>query len=170
MNSMESVTPGNRWLAAARAHWRPAVRSRYFWLGLFVAGMSWASVKIGEHYPFSHFPMYGDPDPGAVEYYFLTDAQGEPLPVAGMAGDTAPKLKKRLNTLLREWSRDNGLKTKTDVPAEVRKGFARDVLDGFVRQSKQRGTPLPDKVQLWRGDIFPTPQGYREAFEKEAEN
>lgn len=158
---------GNRW-PEPRAVWRAS--ARYVWLAAFIGGVTWASVKIGEHYPFSHFPMYGNPGKGAVEYYFLTDAQGTPLPVAELAGDTAPKLKKRLNTLLNEWGFARGIRVKAQIPAHIRKDFAMEVLNGFVKQSKNNGTPLPDRVQLWRGEIRPTAQGYRETFVKEAEN
>ncbi len=166
MGGMEAETVTR--CPSAHAWWRPS--ERYVWLAVFIIAVTWASVKIGEHYPFSHFPMYGNPGPKPVEYYFLTDAEGNPLPVAEMAGDTAPKLKKRLNTLLREWTRANGLGGKSQVPADIRKGFAKEVLNGFVKQSHAKGTPLPDRVQLWRGDILPSEQGYREVFEKEAEN
>lgn len=133
------------------------------------------SLKLEEQYPFSHFPMYGNPGKGAVDYYFLTDDAGKPLPVADLAGDTAPKLKKRLNTLLNDYmaaERRKGrkLRTKDDIPDAVRAQFADEVLSGFVKQSRDRGTPLPNRVQLWRGDIRPTSAGYRENFTMEASN
>lgn len=52
----------------------------------------------------------------------------------------------------------------------VRARLTKEVLDSFVAQSKHRGTPLPDRVQLWRGEIHAGPDGYHETFVKEAEN
>lgn len=129
-----------------------------------------ASLKIGEHYPFSNFPMYGNPNPQPVDYYFLTDASGTPLPSVDLIGDTAPKIKKRLNTELNAWGDANNMRVKSKIPADVRNRIAQGVLDSFVVQSRQRGTPLPAKVQLWRGEIHTGDDGYHETFMKEAEN
>ena len=127
-------------------------------------------LKTGEHYPFSHFPMYGNPGPRPVDYYFLTDSGGAPLPVQSLTGDTAPKLKKRLNTELNEWGFANGTRVKSEIPPDVRTRLTKEVLDSFVAQSKHRGTPLPARVQLWRGEIHTGPDGYHETFVMEAEN
>lgn len=158
---------------APAAVWRAS--ARYVWLAAFVSGVTVLSLKLEEQYPFSHFPMYGNPGRRAVDYYFLTDSAGNPLPVAELAGDTAPKLKKRLNTLLNDYIEDQRrqgrkIRTKNDIPDGVRAQFAEGVLSGFVQQSKDHGTPLPDRVQLWRGDIRPTPAGYSETFTMEASN
>ncbi len=144
--------------------------ARYLWLSLFMGAASFASLKTGEHYPFSHFPMYGNPNPKPVDYYFLTDDSGQPLPVVELTGDTAPKLKKRLNTQLNEWGFANDTRNKSEIPPDVRARLTKEVLDSFVTQSKHRGTPLPDRVQLWRGEIHAGPDGYHETFVKEAEN
>ncbi len=143
---------------------------RYLGLAAFMGLTIIASLWIGEHYPFSNFPMYGNPNPRAVDYYFLTDASGGPLPTGKLTGDSAPKLKKRLNTSLNEWARANPKTGKSNMPPEVRARISQEILDTFVRQSQQRGTPLPDRVQLWRGDIFSSPQGYYENFTLEAAN
>jgi hypothetical protein len=143
---------------------------RYRWLAAFIAIVVAASLKIGEHYPFSNFPMYGNPSAAPVDYYFLTDAAGEPLPTGKLTGDTAPKLKKRLNSSLNDWAKANPALGKSKMPAEVRARITRGILDGFVQQSNQRGTPLPDRVQLWRGDIISTPRGFYETFAMEAAN
>jgi hypothetical protein len=144
--------------------------ARYLWLGLFMGVAIFVSLKTGEHYPFSHFPMYGNPNPKPVDYYFLTDATGQPLPVVDLTGDTAPKLKKRLNTQLNEWGFANNTRIKSEIPPDVRARLTKEVLDSFVAQSKHRGTPLPNRVQLWRGEIHTGPDGYHETFVKEAEN
>ena len=135
-----------------------------------MAGIIFLSLKVGEHYPFSHFPMYGNPNPRPVDYYFLTDAKGEPLPVVNLTGDTAPKLKKRLNTALNDWGFANDTRIKSEIPLDVRAHITKEVLDATVAQSKRLGTALPDRVQLWRGEIHMGEDGYHETFVKEAEN
>ena len=144
--------------------------ARYIWLAAFMAGTVFLSLKVGEHYPFSHFPMYGNPNPRPVDYYFLTDAKGEPLPVVNLTGDTAPKLKKRLNTALNDWGFANDTRIKSEIPLDVRAHITKEVLDATVAQSKRLGTELPDRVQLWRGEIHMGEDGYHETFVKEAEN
>lgn len=156
--------------AAAASLRAPAPWLRYLWLALFMGTAILASLKIGEHYPFSHFPMYGNPNPQPVDYYFLTDTDGNPLPSVELTGDTAPKIKKRLNTELNEWGDANNMRVKSKIPADVRARIAQGVLDSFVVQSQKRGTPLPPKVQLWRGEIHTGGDGYHETFVKEAEN
>ena len=144
--------------------------ARYIWLACFMAGIIFLSLKVGEHYPFSHFPMYGNLNPRPVDYYFLTDAKGEPLPVVNLTGDTAPKLKKRLNTALNDWGFVNDTRIKSEIPLDVRALITKEVLDATVAQSKRLGTALPDRVQLWRGEIHMGEDGYHETFVKEAEN
>jgi hypothetical protein len=143
---------------------------RLCWLGGFMLLVIIASLRIGEHYPFSNFPMYGNPSRVPVDYYFLTDADGVPLPTTKLTGDTAPKIKKRLNTSLKEWADAHPKIGRTNMPAEIRAGITRNILDTFVQQSKNRGTPLPDRVQLWQGKIYPSPMGFYETFTMEAEN
>lgn len=163
---MPDPTPSE--LPAARRLWQAG--ARYLWLAAFMGAAILVSLKTGEHYPFSHFPMYGNPNPKPVDYYFLTDATGQPLPVAELTGDTAPKLKKRLNTELNEWGTANQTRRKAAIPADVRSRITKELLDATVAQSKRRGTPLPDRVQLWRGEVHVAPDGYHETFLMEAEN
>ncbi len=164
---MPALTP-SALLPAARRLWLAG--GRYFWLAAFMGAAIQFSLKTGEHYPFSHFPMYGNPNPRPVDYYFLTDAEGQPLPVVELTGDTAPKLKKRLNTELNEWGFANDTRVKSEIPLDIRAGITKAILDDTVAQSKHRGTPLPDQVQLWRGEIHVGEDGYHETFVKEAEN
>lgn len=162
------LTPPTTPLPAARRFWLAG--GRYVWLAVFMVSAIQLSLKVGEHYPFSHFPMYGNPNPRPVDYYFLTDAKGQPLPVVNLTGDTAPKLKKRLNTELNAWGFANNTRVKSEIPPDVRARITREVLDATVAQSRHRGTPLPAQVQLWRGEIHVGGGGYHETFVKEAEN
>lgn len=52
-----------------------------------------------ENYPFSHYPMYSRLTDN-VEYYYLTNAKGEPIPQGIYFGSSTSKTKKMLNTRL----------------------------------------------------------------------
>ena len=90
-----------------RSHWRWFAAAM-----LAIVGLTALSLKLEENFPFSHFPMYGNPQPGDVDYYFLTDASGEPLSTTDYAGITAPQIKKRINKILKEENRAASKKAK----------------------------------------------------------
>ena len=80
------------------------------------------------------------------------------------------RCKKRLNTALNDWGFVNDTRIKSEIPLDVRAHITKEVLDATVAQSKRLGTALPDRVQLWRGEIHMGEDGYHETFVKEAEN
>jgi hypothetical protein len=134
----------------------------------FMALIAALSLTIRENYPFSHFPMYGNPNSRPVDYYFLTDGSGEPLPVAALTGETAPRIKKRMLTQEFKYVKDHHLKDRTAIPPEIITEIRTRVLSGFVTQARSRGSSLPAEIQLWKGLIHQQDQGYSESFEQEA--
>jgi hypothetical protein len=134
----------------------------------FMALIAALSLTIRENYPFSHFPMYGNPNSRPVDYYFLTDGTGQPLPVAALTGETAPRIKKRMLTQEFKFVKDHHLKDRTAIPPENLAAIRSRVLSSFVTQARSRGTPLPAEIQLWKGLIHQHNQGYSESFEQEA--
>lgn len=165
---MESPTVKSRTLPPVI---RRIVRDSRTWLLAFVVLVIALCLTIREEYPFSHFPMYGNPNARPVDYYFLTDGNGEPLPVVALTGDTAPRIKKRLQTRLRQFLREQPRRMKLEeIPEATREEIARTVLQGFLDQAIAAGRELPDKVQLWQGLIHQTEDGYRETFQLEAAN
>lgn len=145
------------------------LRSRQFWLWLFIAALMAVSLKVEENYPFSHFPMYGNPNSKPVDYYFITDGAGNPLPVLTHSGDTAPRIKKRLNTRMKAWMAKNGVKKDDDIPKPEWARMHLEVLEEFIAQADRRGRPMGDHVKLWLALIHQKPEGYREEFTCEAE-
>ena len=148
-----------------RTHWR------WFTAALLaVAGLTALSLKLEENFPFSHFPMYGNPQPGDVDYYFLTDASGEPLSTNDYAGITAPQIKKRINKILKEEIKASGRKSKKiDLLSPELDAAALSVLikmreDASDASSRKLCIAWPAGVQLKQGLIVTTPQGFRESF------
>lgn len=125
------------------------------------------NLAIGEHYPFSNFPMFGNPSAGAVDYYFLTDGEGYPLAARATAGVTAPAIKKMIaRGISRERERGGSENSAKSRGGELPRA-ARAVLDKLHRdalQSPRRLAPWPPGVQVKQGLIESTPQGFRESF------
>ena len=148
-----------------RSHWR------WFAAALLAVGaLTSLSLKLEENFPFSHFPMYGNPQPGDVDYYFLTDASGEPLSTNDYAGITAPQIKKRINKILKEEGKAASKKArKLDLLSRELDAAALSVLmkmreDAADANSSKQCIAWPAGVQLKQGLILTTPQGFREAF------
>ena len=69
-----------------------------------------------ENYPFSHLPMYSGLTED-VDYYFVTDSKGKPLPHGHYFGFSTSKTKKMFNTRLRKISK--GGNTDSATPAQI---------------------------------------------------
>lgn len=69
-----------------------------------------------ETYPFSHYPMYSGLT-RSVEYYYLTNAAGEPIPQGSYFGFSTSWTKKMLNTRIRKVS--GGRNIDHSSPAEI---------------------------------------------------
>lgn len=81
------------WFAGVRR-----CRGRFLLAFAYMGVLVGLCLNLGENYPFSPFPMYGNPKPEDVDYFFLTDAGGNPLSTQDYAGMTAPQIKKRINS------------------------------------------------------------------------
>ncbi len=63
--------------------------------------------QVKECYPFTHIPMYSDPEARAP-YYILTDADGNALGVKSHGGITPPKMRKMYKKRLEIYCKKNG--------------------------------------------------------------
>ncbi len=109
------------------------------------------SLELRENYPFSHFPMYGDPSP-VRQYYHLADADGKALPIATLTGKTAPKLGKMLRSYRDE--RMKALKSKAnDLPKEEWNAIGQKVLDYLRQQAAVKHQALPAKLKIMSTEI-----------------
>lgn len=120
--------------------------------------------QVKEFYPFTHVPMYSDPEASAP-YLFLADAAGEPLPVRAHCGVTNPKLRKMYRNRLDDYCERRGLDRKNPPPTAVR-DVADDVFAFLRERAEVRGRPLPAQLQIVHALIepAPAPEGFRETF------
>lgn len=136
---------------------------------LSVAVLVIVNLKVEEEYPFSNFPMYGNPRADDVDYYFLTDATGQPLSTNDYAGITAPQIKKRLNKLLKEDKIYSKVKKGEVLSSPELDAAAQKVLTKMREDAANPSIqpPLitwPAGVQLKQALIETTPDGFRESF------
>lgn len=109
------------------------------------------SLWLRENYPFSHFPMYGNPTP-VSQYYHLADGDGKPLPIATLTGKTAPKLGKMLRTYRDE--RLKAIKPKVkELPKEDWAAICQKVLDYLRQQAAVKHLTLPAKMKIMSTEI-----------------
>jgi len=79
--------------------WRKRLRRPWYayWshpIYLFIPFVIFLS-KTKENYPFTDYPMYSNPGPGPITYYYITNADNQPLPVQWHCGITSPRMKRR---------------------------------------------------------------------------
>ncbi len=132
-------------------------------------GLTAFCIKVQENYPFSHFPMYGNPRADDVDYYFLTDAAGKPLSTGDYAGMSAPQIKKRINKQMDAERIRLKVKKLKDLPPGTLESVAKNVLqkmrdDAANPQVKPPLMSWPAGVQLKLGLIETEPDGFRENF------
>ena len=118
------------------------------------------SYGIKEFYPFTHIPMYSDPEPRAP-YLHLADASDAPIGVAAHSGVTNPKMRKMYNSHLREYCESNGLDKDHPTP-EAEAAVGRTVIDFLRERSELRNRPLPADVRLYHVQIEPADDGFKE--------
>lgn len=118
------------------------------------------SYSIKEFYPFTHIPMYSDPEPRAP-YLYLADGEDKPIGVKSHSGITNPKMRKMFNSRLEDYCEENSL-NKDDPTAQAEEFIGREVV-GFLRdRSDLRKRPLPETVRMYHVQIEPTDDGFKE--------
>jgi len=122
----------------------------FFCLPLLVAG---SLLLEDDAYPFSHFPMYSDPDESENYLYLAkpdSDGDGEPdaLPVRTLTGLTAPKIKKMYKRYLKDYAVDIG-KKDTDLSDEERAKIGREILAYYREQGIARNSEMPEELMLF---------------------
>ena len=158
-------------------YWIVAVGSVVCWIWLrhpifSVSLITAFSLLVGEFYPFSNFPMYGDPDESENYFYIaeaMPDGTNEALPVRRLTGITAPKVKKmyksRLKAHLEERAEAEGVR-KVEPTAQDRRKIGLDMLAYLRDQADGRQNQLPGKtslVEVWI--VYDGETGYSETPE-----
>lgn len=120
----------------------------FFCLPLLVAG---SLLLEDDAYPFSHFPMYSDPDESENYLYLATPGANagdiEPLAVRKLTGLTAPKIKKMFKTYLEDRAKKLG-KKNDQLSEEERAEIGREILAYYLDQGEKRGSEMPDPLLL----------------------
>lgn len=110
-----------------------------------------ASLAMKENFPFSNYPMYGDPDP-VSEYYHLADGEGKPLAVRTLTGVTCPQVGKILRKRGDDRGKQLGMKRKKMPPAEW-EIICRKTLNELRDKAVVRGNKIPDKLRIMHTTI-----------------
>lgn len=110
------------------------------------------SLAVKENYPFSHFPMYGDPNPERYLFWLAT-ADGEPLPVRNYTGKSSAQLGKILRTYADKKLKEAGVRRRDDLPAEYKETVGKELLIFLRQEAASLKQTLPDKLAIMRTDI-----------------
>lgn len=108
-------------------------------------------LAVKENYPFSNYPMYGDPDP-VSEYYHLTDGDGKALAVRSITSVTCPQVGKILRKRGDDRGKELGMKRK-NLPAQEWEIICRKTLGELREKAKVWGNTLPDKLRIMHTTI-----------------
>jgi hypothetical protein len=110
------------------------------------------SLVVKENYPFSHFPMYGDPNPERY-FFWLADTDGKPLPVRELTGKSSAQLGKILRTYADKRVKAADVRNRDALPPEEKRGVGEE-LTAFLRQeAASLKKALPPEVAIMRTDI-----------------
>jgi hypothetical protein len=110
------------------------------------------SLALKENYPFSHYPMYGDPDPVSL-YYHLADGEGKPLPIEKLTGKSAPKLGKILRGHAERRAKELKLTHYNKLPPEEWTPICQETLAYLRQQAGVLKKELPTKLKIMKTEI-----------------
>ena len=126
------------------------------------------SLLLGENYPFSNFPMYGNPSPTS-QYFHLTDGDDHPLPFSKLTGKRAKDggaLGKMIRTYRDQRLKELHLKGK-ELPEADRNMAAQKVIDYLRQEAAFNHKEMPAKLKIIsteiafkNGRVVETPQLY----------
>lgn len=125
--------------------------SHKVWVFIALVLCSALCLAVKENYPFSNYPMYGDPDP-ISEYYHLADGEGKPLAVRSLTSVTCPQVGKILRKRGDDRGKELGMKRKQMPPEEWEK-ICRLTLAELRDKAKVFGNTLPDKLKIMHTTI-----------------
>ena len=130
-----------KFFSAMRRH--PFVRHPIFPLALFVL----ASQALGEFYPFSPFSMYSNPTSRPLLYCYVTNGDGEPLPIQTHTGTSPASLTKNFNRIRHQIAED---REGDETTLTIRQEAGAEVLEYLRDLSFERGKgrELTQSIQL----------------------
>ncbi|MFT4550482.1 MAG: hypothetical protein ACI9UA_000485 [Pseudoalteromonas tetraodonis] len=118
-----------------------------FWLSIFRRFTLWPFVLmlalcatafvVGEQYPITRFPMY-DKFPDHTFYVYITDREGQPIPVHDLTGINTSKLKKPYDKQLNK-ARKELKKRKLELSIAERREAGEDSLRKLYQSAPPAG-------------------------------
>ena len=152
----------------ARDSLNPAAVSHKTLILIALPAFCLLSLVVKENYPFSNFPMYGNPSPTS-EYFYLTDGDNHELALGKLTGKRA-RDGGSLGKLIRKYRDERlaELKIKgTKLPDADRDLAAKKVLDYLRQEAAFNHHPMPAKLKVMLteiayidGKVVETPQLY----------
>lgn len=121
----------------------PFVRHPIFPLVVFIL----ASQALGEFYPFSPFSMYSNPTSRPLLYCYVTDGEGEPLPIQTHTGTSPASITKNFNRIRHKIADERDGDEET---LGIRQEAGAEVLEYLRELSFERGKgrELTSSIQL----------------------
>ena len=110
------------------------------------------SLVVRENYPFSHYPMYSDPNPNRY-YFWLATPDQKPLPVQTLTGKTAAQLGKILRSITDKRVKALNVKHRDQLPEPERAAAAAEILSFLRQEATHLKQTLPPKLAIMRTDI-----------------
>ena len=123
---------------------RAAGRLPFWEVGLMVLAL-WL---IKEWYPFSHFPMYSDPDPEA-DYYFLADEHGDPIPMLTLFNTRTARAKKVYRSYLTNVAEAAGRKRYSATASDKEEAAVRTIRFLFEQARPEQRRLLRTRSLQW---------------------
>lgn len=109
------------------------------------------SLKLGENYPFSNFPMYGNPGPDRP-YFNIADGQGNDLPIATLTGVTTSKIGKIYRSKEQETAKRLNL-DEENLPQSAIQQIGLEIFAFLRENAATRQQILPEHLQLILNNI-----------------
>ncbi len=112
------------------------------------------NLAIQEFFPFSHFPMYSQPDSEKLYYYLAgSSAEGavEPLPVLDLTGFTSGKIGKMYRSARMDYCAEMGI-DRDDLTRADREAIGRSVLE-FIYSEETAYSERPATWHLMEGSV-----------------
>lgn len=132
--------PTASWLSISKAK----LRSFTLWPFVLILALCGSSFLIGEHYPVTRFPMY-DKFPDHTFYVYVSDKDGNPIPVHELTGINTSKLKKPYDKELNE-VRKLLKKRKLELTPEERREAGETALRKLYNDAPPQGQQQLDPL------------------------
>jgi hypothetical protein len=122
---------------------------------------------LGDFYPFNKFPMYANPADETSDFIIVTDADGKPLPMEKLTGESSPKIKKKYTAVRNDLAAAAGIKDAANgCPPEICQQAMQKVAEMLWRLAAKKKQTLPDVLTMQQVKLYQEATGFRETTEE----